>query len=331
MTGHTMVLLLAWATGAGALCTTLVRRLAILTGFVARPNPLVPQHTQTVAYMGGVGIALAFALGYAAWPFLAGGMPTRELALLWPALAFTLLGVVDDLLELRPLVKLGWQILLAGCAVAVGVHAAPGAPGIVSALLAMVWIVTLVNAVNLTDVCDGLVGGLAVIGFVTTALLEPSLAMPALLAAGACLGFLLLNAPPARIFMGDAGSHLLGFLFAAMALIMVRQQGAQSIPAALLITGVFLFELALLIVIRRRKGIPWWRGSPDHFSLRLQAAGCNRWQTDLIAWTVAALLALFALSWTRLSGAMQWVGMTIVVTGMLAAGCWLRQHEVNPD
>jgi UDP-GlcNAc:undecaprenyl-phosphate GlcNAc-1-phosphate transferase len=169
-------------------------------------------------------------------------------------------------------------------------------------------------------VCDGLVAGLAVIAL---ALVGASGAQGALpwITIGACLGFLAFNRPPASIFLGDGGSLLLGFLVAAALIPTGRLAGAtpwaatwpaiwptiwKDVAAALLATGVLLFEAVLLVHSRVRKGIPWWRGSPDHFSLRLQAHGFTRLQTDAIAWGAATGMCAVAFLLPRLPHALAW-------------------------
>lgn len=164
--------------------------------------------------------------------------------------------------------------------------------------MVVVWLLTLVNAVNLTDVCDGLVASLATVTLAAAAIVlrphDPSLYLAG---SGACAGFLLRNKPPAHIFLGDAGSHLIGFLLASASIEAIASGGAHNLVRGALVCGVFLFELLFITSVRIWKGLPWWRGSPDHFSLRLQAAGWSRGRLD----TVAALsaVALSSLAWVE--------------------------------
>jgi UDP-GlcNAc:undecaprenyl-phosphate GlcNAc-1-phosphate transferase len=154
----------------------------------------------------------------------------------------------------------------------------------------MLALVTLVNAVNLTDVCDGVVSGLAAVAFwwigATVAAPSGVLLIASAAAAGGCVGFLFHNAPRARVFLGDAGSHWVGYTLSALLLLAPPEDSAvRRTGLGTLIAGVFLFELVLLIASRLRRGVPVWRGSNDHFTLRLQAAGLSIWQTVLSAWT----------------------------------------------
>lgn len=325
---------LAWtgvaALAAGWLGTIVVRALALRLGFVNHPNPLIPQHTRPVAYLGGVGVAIGIAVGLATFDRLGGSVPGW--ALLVPALLFLALGVADDLVVMSAAQKFGLQALVAALAVGGGVTApfTGGAP--LDAAISWLWVVTLVNAFNLTDVCDGLLASLGVVAFAALALLDPARAGWAIAVAAACLGFLFLNRPPARIFLGDAGSHLLGFLAAAFSLEATRG-AAQPVPvlaAALWILGVPLFELAFLIAVRSRRGVAWWRGSPDHFSLRLQAAGFTRGHTDLIACAVAGAWAACGLALPDRGAA----GAAALAAGVASSACgaafYLLRHPVKP-
>ncbi|MDG1462474.1 MAG: MraY family glycosyltransferase [Gammaproteobacteria bacterium] len=315
----------------GFVSTAIVRAVAIRTNFVAKPNPIIPQHVHDVAYMGGIGVALGILGALLIWNIGAAGTPDHTWFNLYaiPGIAFLLLGAIDDLHPLSPSIKLLWQIIIAGFCAWSGIHLELTGWLLADLFLTTGWIVVVINAVNLTDVCDGLVGGLALIGFITIAALAPDLALPALAGAGACAGFLVWNAPPARIFLGDAGSHLLGFLLSAFGIQAISTDPWCNWPIMLLIAGVPLFELALLIIIRLKKGIPWWQGSPDHFSLRLQAAGLSRWETDLCAWVSAIAMAGLALLWKHLDPVINWILLSLILAFLIAAGMQIARWEVS--
>jgi UDP-GlcNAc:undecaprenyl-phosphate GlcNAc-1-phosphate transferase len=273
-----------------------VRTLAGKAGLVDPPNPRVPRHTRPVATLGGVAVAAGCGAGLATgldgsvepWLGIGAGLVLAA-------------GVADDVHPLPIAAKLALQTLAAGAAVALGLELALTGNAFLDAVAAVGWILLVVNAVNLTDVCDGLVPGLAAIGFLALAAIEPGSSGSAIVAAGACVGFLALNAPPASIFLGDAGSHLVGFLLAALALEAAGGgESATNLVAPVLVLGVFLFELVFVVVERNRRGVPWWLGSDDHVALRLQAAGLSSIRTDLLLWTCAAALGLGGLLASRL-------------------------------
>ncbi|MFG0283343.1 MAG: MraY family glycosyltransferase [Phycisphaerales bacterium JB039] len=287
----------AVAFAVGALATALVAMLARRMGLVAKPNPIVPQHTRPVAHLGGLGLALGLGAGAAA-VWLTGGASGIQAGLWGSAAAFVVVGAIDDVVAFGAAAKFGLQLLVAIGAVALGVWAPLTGVQLLDQGLAAFWILMLVNAFNFVDVCDGLLATVTFVAMSTLAIAAPVTVPVALPAAGACAGFLVFNRPPASIFMGDAGSHLLGFLSAALTLAVAREipPPALAMGAGALLVGVPLFELVFLTAVRLHKGLPWWKGSPDHFALRLQAAGLTRAQTDLVAAGAGALCGAGAIA-----------------------------------
>ena len=309
--------------------TAAVRVLALRLGIVNHPNPLVPQHTRPIAYLGGIGVALGVVVGLGLLSLLGGAIRGIEFVL--PALLYLVLGVVDDLKPLDAARKFLIQTLIAVLAVGLGCIAPLTGMWIVDAAASWLWIVTLVNAFNLTDVCDGLLASLSAVMFGALALLDPAAAPTALVITAASLGFLVLNRPPARIFLGDAGSHLLGFMAAALTLGAASR--AAPIPAmagGVLLMAVPLFELIFLIVVRTRAGRPWWKGSSDHFSLRLQAAGLSRGAVVLIACLAAAIGCSAGLALPRLPGVVAFMVAGGVVMSAFGAAAVLLRVDRTP-
>ena len=302
------------ATLCAVICTLGVRRLARHFSIVAAPNPIVPQHTEPVAYLGGLGLAGGLLAG---WMF-SGSWP--DPAILVGAGGMLCLGLVDDLRPLRPLPKLLAQGLIAGIAVSLGLNAVITGHAALDTGLVVLLIVTWVNAVNLTDVCDGLVPALTTVSMIGLAVLAGDSSQPLpLLVAAACLGFLVFNKPAASIYLGDAGSHLLGFLLAAVTLDgITRGHGLLVDLGAVLCSGVFLFELGFLVMVRRAKGLPWWRGSPDHFSLRMQAGPFTRTQSVLVASACAGLCVLCG--WLLKQASLPVAGALLVLLAVAVAG-----------
>ena len=324
----------ACAVALGLAVTWLTRVFAIRHDLVSVPNPIVPQHTRPVAHLGGVAIAFATGLTLLIVAWLSGGwasVSVGSLALWRVAIgagAFLLLGCVDDLTPLSARRKLALQFLIAIAAAGIGVRYSFVDFALVDFALSVAWIVILVNCVNVADVCDGLVSGIMFITITWWALVDPSAALVALVLAGACFGFLVFNFPPASIFLGNAGSYLLGYALAALFLTSPRHPGYLLRPAQMaLFAAPFLFEMFLLVIERRRKGLAWWQGSADHFSLRLQAAGFSRLQTDGVAWAATALCcgaayALDLLDWHQRT-------TLIAVILLVAFVCWRQILRLN--
>lgn len=338
-----MILFMAAGIG-GAAGTYWVRKAALRYGIVNHPNPLIPQHDRPVAYLGGIGIWLGAAFGIAAVSgvtLLVGDqtsstffIPTQRLwsavgDLIFPATAFLVLGAIDDLRVLKAHHKFLWQTGIAALAVATGIRHDFTGQILVDFLASLFMMLVFVNAFNLTDVCDGLLGSLALTILTLWAFWHLETAPAAIAVAGACAGFLLFNAPPASIFLGDAGSHMLGFLTASLFLKAPADNLWPYLPQVALAVAVPLFELTFLVVIRMKKGVPWWRGSPDHFSLRLQAAGFSRLQTAGLACTLAAAAATSAYALQVLPGVQQGTLLSIVL--VISAYCWtyLLKWEVR--
>jgi UDP-GlcNAc:undecaprenyl-phosphate GlcNAc-1-phosphate transferase len=319
-----MTLIAGWL--GGAVGTWLVRGIALRFGMVAKPNPLIPQHRRPTAYLGGFGIAIGLA---SAMIFARPALDREFFALIVPALGFLVLGLVDDLRPLRASRKTMIQVLLAVLAVAMGLDTSLVGVRWIDAAMVVAWIVLLSNAVNVTDVCDGLAAGIAAVGLLYLGAIDAGSRAVDWGLAGACAGFLVFNRPPASIFMGDSGSLFLGFALAVLSLPTLERvtlwPGAIMTVAA---SALFLFEAAFLFFVRWNKRIPFWQGSSDHFSLRMQAAGMSKWRTDLVSWSIAALVCSGAALLPTMPRAAQ-IGLTGVgFAAALGSAMWLKRHEV---
>jgi UDP-GlcNAc:undecaprenyl-phosphate/decaprenyl-phosphate GlcNAc-1-phosphate transferase len=324
-TGLTVVA--AVAAVSAAIGTVFARRLAHAIGMVSHPNPIVPQHTRSIAYLGGVGVAFGImvAIMFMWWSSRLDG-PTIDIgswsAVLGCSMAFLLLGIMDDRRAFGAVSKFALQAIIAGVAVSLGMRVPMFGVPPLDWLASWFWICMLVNAFNFVDVSDGLLTSVAAIVFIAIAVAFPHTAPLAVPAAAACLGFLPFNRPPASIFLGDAGSHLLGFIAAALTIIGVRDcpspVAGWVVSATILI--VPLFELVFITVVRIRKGIPWWKGSPDHFALRLQTAGFDRPAVIAIAAGVTVTAATVAVVALRISPIATIIAMALVCCGMIP--CW---------
>lgn len=271
--------------------TPLARRLAWAIGFLDRPITPLKTQRRPVAYLGGVAVALAFGLsllwvkftaqpsqGYAPWPLgLEKGRGVYAIGL--GGLIALGLGLLDDKHALSPKLKFLGQLAGAAVLLAFGLRVRFVQPEWLSMALTVLWVLALTNALNFIDIMDGLAASVtlaACLGFLAFALHggRPNEALAAAALGGACAGFLAYNWRPASIYLGDAGSHFLGFTLAAISLnLRYSHQNELAVFSPLVILALPLFDVALMIVIRLRKGIPPWRGSPDHVPLRLRALG----------------------------------------------------------
>jgi UDP-GlcNAc:undecaprenyl-phosphate GlcNAc-1-phosphate transferase len=216
------------------------------------------------------------------------------------AVAITILGWLDDKYELRALPKFIGQLLIAVAVAAACKRITLFVPSeLFSYAITILWLLTIINAFNFMDNMNGLCTGLGAIGaFVFTLIAaangEYLVAITGCLMGGALAGFLPWNFPEARAFLGDAGSHLVGYLLAVMAILPHFYNRQNPRPAAvlapLLVLALPLLDLAQVSLIRTLNRKPFWIGDTNHLSHRLVRAGLNRTRAVLLLWLAAALL-----------------------------------------
>ena len=158
------------------------------------------------------------------------------------------------------------------------------------------WIVGMSNTVNLVDGLDGLAAGVSLIAALalaakSLALGQASVALLPLALSGACLGFLLFNFPPARLFMGDSGAHLLGYVLAVSAIM-----GGAKLATALLVLGVPILDVAWLIVSRTLGGHSPTHAGRDHLHYRLLDLGFSTRQIVLFYYTLSTSFGLLGVA-----------------------------------
>ena len=290
-------------------CTAIVvlpvRWLAFRLGAVAKPGDRFI-HQQPTARLGGLAMYLGFGLSAAL--FSTNG---ATLGLLLSAAVVTTLMVFDDLGGVRPLFKLGFQVaasLLAiiGFGIAIRFIGLPGgvvtlAP-IVSVLLTLAWFVSLQNTINFLDGVDGLAAGVVAIVAGTLLLAsinrnETGIVVLAGALIGACLGFLLFNWHPARIFMGDSGSNFLGFTLAALSVLSVAKGTViLALFVPVLALAIPIVDTAWAIVRRRRRGKSIATPDTEHLHHRLLDFGLSPRETVLVFYFGTAIFAAVGLA-----------------------------------
>jgi UDP-GlcNAc:undecaprenyl-phosphate GlcNAc-1-phosphate transferase len=225
-------------------------------------------------------------------------------AVLVGAGVITLIGAIDDYRELNPLAKLLGQIAAAVIAVKAGVNVTdvtlpfvglltfPNEGGVLSAI----WLVALMNIVNLSDGVDGLAAGLCTIDGIAFTIMVfdiygagSQVAVLAALVAGGSLGFLFFNFPPARVFMGDSGSNLLGYMLGVVAVIGTLKTGlVVALAVPLLILAVPFLDTSFVVAKRLKYRRKPWSADANHFHHRMARIGFSPRKTVayLYAWTV---------------------------------------------
>ncbi len=321
----------------GLVLTFLVRYVAHRFGVVAAPRK-DRWHSRPTALMGGIAIYLAFVIGCCAFaPDL-----SRAYPILIAATLLFITGVIDDLRQLKPYIKLAMQVVAAAITVFGGLHLPWTSFTPVNDLITIFWLVGITNAVNLLDNMDGLAGGVSLIAcaFLAISFLlngQTSEAALPLILAGAIAGFLWFNFNPASIFMGDCGSMFLGFVLSGTALLSdsIRTRNLVSVLSApVLILMIPIFDTTVVTLARKLSGRPVSQGGRDHTSHRLVALGMSERRAVLMLYLFAAISGALALAVRQ---------MRIEVTVLLIAGFALsvlfiglylgkvRVYEEGPD
>nr|WP_246416563.1 MraY family glycosyltransferase [Nocardioides luti] len=336
--------------------TVVAREIALRTGAVAEVRDR-DVHAEPIPYLGGLAMLGGLVAAYVVarqLPFLSTSSPFvfRDAGIVLIAGALICaVGVLDDLFELDALTKLGGQVLAAGFLIVFGIQYVffPTPDGSQfsldvsqGALLTVLVVVSTVNAVNFVDGLDGLAAGVVGIGAVAFFLFcyqlaninDVSLATTgALLSAalaGACAGFLPHNFHPARLFMGDSGSMLIGLVLSASALTLTGQfsgteisQGADGSSASLLptllplllpvsILVVPMVDLLLAVVRRTRAGRSPMAPDKQHLHHRLLEIGHSQRRAVFIMWLWAGLVAFGTVLASLYTGVWMWTSLAVM-------------------
>ncbi len=357
MREYLLVFLVAAATT--YLLTVVAREIAIRTGAVAKVRDR-DVHAVPIPYLGGLAMMGGLVAAYLVareLPFLSQSQPFVFTDAGWVLLAGGLLcavGVLDDIFEIDALTKLGAQLIAVGILVFTGVQFRTvylpggfqfGLDPAQGALLTALVVVATINAVNFVDGLDGLAAGVVGIGalafFVFSYVLVDRAGLPlattgALLSAalaGACVGFLPHNFHPARLFMGDSGSMLIGLVLSSTALTLTTQfdpsalTGSASssllatlLPIALpvLILVVPMADLVLAVVRRTRQGRSPFAPDKQHLHHRMLEIGHSHRRAVLIMWLWAALVAFGTVLASLYVGWKMWTALGAMSVVVLA-------------
>ena len=290
-----------------------VMRIAKRTGFLDHPGPR-KIHAQPMPYGGGIAVAVGTLAAALAGALLG---PLREvprplLVYALGSLVIVALGLVDDRRKLSAAFKLAVETIVA-LGVALGgqrLELFDTGP-VIGTAATVLWILAVTNAFNLLDHMDGLSSGVAaiaslaflVVAFQTN---QPGLAEPLGALLGACAAFLLFNFPPARIFLGDAGSLFLGFWLSCLTISFTFYERGHFalytyfVPVAVL--AVPLFDTAVVTLIRIAQGRPLFEGDRNHLAHRLLALGLSPRRTVLTVYALTLYAGLSAVLLYQVKG-----------------------------
>jgi UDP-GlcNAc:undecaprenyl-phosphate GlcNAc-1-phosphate transferase len=296
----------------GCLTSWLVIYLCVLSG-MGRGGNADPQHHHThtgvIPRVGGLGIMMGFSITYLLCFIYLDARDNKSLihyGIFVGAAASFLLGFIDDFRPLGAKVKLLSQIIIGvivhQCGLSIEAIAIPFTDvvvqfGFFSMWVTVIWIVAIMNLINLIDGLDGLAGGIGLLlmGLLGFLAYESGVAISFVLAlgmVGSIFGFLFHNFPPAKVYMGDSGAYLIGFVIAALSLL----NSEKGTVLAALIAPVLALALPIADVVfamlrRGINGLPIFRPDRGHIHHRLRRAGLSRQKTIAVLYAIS----LFAL------------------------------------
>jgi UDP-GlcNAc:undecaprenyl-phosphate GlcNAc-1-phosphate transferase len=342
------ILVAALSLAVALLLTPAVRALAGSLGLIARPTA-DRWHRRPTALMGGIAIAAGTLVGVVAWFALlaAFGWSTGLAAVQpWPravAASATFMfgvGLVDDLVGLRPQLKFILQLLAGVVLVGAGATFALTPWYLVNVLATVFWFVALTNAFNLLDNMDGVAAG---VGAIAAIFLGLSFAFQgawlhaaaAWSLAGAAVGFLRYNFHPASIFMGDAGSLFIGSLLAGLVVTSPASVSGSLVAVLfvpLAIVAVPIVDTSLVTITRTLNARGISQGGRDHSTHRLVALGLREPQVALLLYGFAVLGGGVGLLLLRLDLALGLMLGTIFLVALSLLAAYLGRLQVGyPD
>ena len=242
-----------------------------------------------------------------------------------------ILGLIDDVKDLKPVVKLAGQLICAATVYAMGIriefitnYFGPGNTDfgeVTCFVITMLWLAAITNAVNLIDGLDGLAAGISAISALCIGYVSyihgqyvPTLAMMAI--AGASLGFLPYNFHPAKIFMGDSGSQLLGFSIAAVSVLgTVKSATIVVVIIPALVLGLPIFDTVMAIIRRVAKRQSIGTADREHLNHRIMKAGFGQRRAVMILYCISGIMGIVAVLYSR--------GLMIEYLGLIAVAIML--------
>lgn len=283
------------------------RRLAIKVGAMDVPKDSRKIHSKPMPYFGGLAIYIAIM----ACMFVYMPHTKTNISIMIGATIVVLAGIIDDMYDMPAKVKLLLQIIAALVAINGGVQihfitnplSTTGMSYLLSWLsypITLFWLVGITNTINLIDGLDGLASGVASIAATTLLFTAANLGhdfivMQCAIIAGASLGFLPFNFNPAKIFMGDTGALLLGYMLAVTSVLgMVKSVAAVALAVPIFALGLPIFDTAFAIIRRYINKKPIMQADKEHLHHKLMKSGLNQRQTVLIMYFISMMLGIIA-------------------------------------
>lgn len=314
--------------------TPVMQRMALKVHCVSLPKK-DRWHSQPIPLLGGLAIFIAFLIPYL---FFFRGSDTFWVLLLGSLLSVTL-GVFDDRRHMKPSSKLIGQIVIACLTIGFGVKFSSEIPPLIGLPLTLLWIVGMMNALNLMDNMDGLASGIAAISALSLCVetfVSGNFPIALLMSfvIGATLAFLRYNFAPARIFMGDSGSMLLGYLLSVGAILQANHSVpnvVMTLAIPVLILSVPIFDTTFVTLARKLNQRPISQGGRDHTSHRLVAFGLSERKAVLTLYVVSLFFGALSLVSLQLNLAVVTVFIGLAVLILFLFGMFLGEVKVYTD
>ncbi|HBU69388.1 MAG TPA: hypothetical protein DEE98_03285 [Elusimicrobia bacterium] len=321
--------------------TPLMRLIAVKFDILDHPHTNIKTHRTPTPYLGGVAIWLGWTASLFAIRFFT-HFPTGTLnslrGMLWGSVAIIGLGLIDDILPkgMGFKNKFLFQFIAALGLFLFNIQIHFISPYIAALVLSTIWVVGITNSFNIIDIMDGLSSGIAVVAslaflFIALPTEQIYVNFSAAALAGGCLGFMPYNfSKKYKIFMGDTGSLMIGFILAAISMgTSYTKINDAGLLAPLLILAIPIYDTILVMIIRLRKGKSPFLGSKDHFALRLEAMGFSRKRILVVTYSASAALALGAFLITRLPLAWSIGILALIVAAALKVSHKLTKIEMK--
>jgi UDP-GlcNAc:undecaprenyl-phosphate GlcNAc-1-phosphate transferase len=324
--------------------TFLIKKFALKIGVVDKPDQNRKFHTYAVPLLGGLGIFLAYfiLLYFVRDKLLAGNLITKNwLGFFIGACFLAVGGFIDDKYNLKPSQQIIWPILACLSVVIGGVSIAKISNpfggylyfnSFISGAIIILWLLGMMYTTKLLDGVDGLVTGVTAIGgFViflftmTTKYYQPDIGLAAFILTGCCIGFLIFNWHPAKIFLGESGSLLLGFILGVLAII-----SGGKIAIALLVMGLPILDVIWTIIRRSKAGKnPFKFADRKHLHFRLMDLGFSQRKTVLIYYLFSLIFGLSALFMQSIGKLLALVILLIVMLLIVIGFSFLDKKKEN--
>jgi UDP-GlcNAc:undecaprenyl-phosphate GlcNAc-1-phosphate transferase len=306
--------------------------LADRLGLIDDPNSAPHKvHAQLVPLVGGIILLISiFTVNLIYGNLRSSPIP----AILVPSLVIFGFGIWDDYKNISPLWKIAGQLIATAILIYMGVQVEIFHQNWLNLVITVLWMVGITNAYNFIDSMDGLAIGLASLAsaffmLITIESQQPQLSLFSMVMFGASVSVYYYNAPPARIFLGDSGAQLLGFLLGALA-ISYNPLGytvASSWYVPILLMGVPIFDTTLVVLSRLRRGIPVYQAGLDHTYHRLVRLGLSSNRAVLTMHLAALMMGALAFIALKLSPL---IGNSIFASVLLIAACCFILLDIQP-